>query len=81
MDDKKIRTLIIIGGGEDKEDSKTVLREVARHVQKGRLLVSPVTSHEPEGYFEPYRAAFEELGLADVQELDIRSRREANDSE
>jgi cyanophycinase len=79
MAEKKTGTLIVIGGGEDKEGRKTILKEVARCVGKGRLLVSPVASHEPEGYFPPYEEAFKELGIEDVRELDIRTREDASD--
>jgi cyanophycinase len=75
------RSLIIIGGGEDKKGKKTILREVAQRVGKGRLVVSPVASHQPEGYFENYQRAFGELGVEDVVELDIRERREAGTAE
>ena len=74
-------SLIIIGGGEDKEGEKIILREVARRVGSGRLIVTPVASHEPEGYFEPYQKAFQELGVQDVVELDIRERSQTAEPE
>jgi cyanophycinase len=70
-------TLIIIGGHEDKEGSKTILRDVARHVGKGRLVVTTVASHEPEGYFPAYEKAFGDLGVRDVVELEIPTRLDA----
>ncbi len=73
--------LIIIGGGEDKKGKKEILSEVARRVGKGRLVVSPVASHEPEGYFENYQRAFGDLGVNDVVELDIRERCEASSTD
>jgi cyanophycinase len=73
------RTLVIIGGGEDKKGKKRILREIAERVGEGRLIVTTVASHEPEGYFEPYETAFKELGVEDVLELDIRERDEACD--
>jgi cyanophycinase len=74
-------SLIIIGGHEDKEGKREILREVARRVGSGRLVVTPIASHEPEGYFEPYQEAFRELGVEDVVEMDIRERTETSDSE
>lgn len=71
--------LIIIGGGEDKKGEKVVLGEVARRIGKGRLIVTPVASHDPEGYFEPYNQAFRDLGVKDVVEFDVRERIQAND--
>ena len=74
-------TLIIIGGHEDKDGRKTILREVARRVGKdGNLAVTTVASHEPEGYFEGYQKAFGDLGLdGRLVELPIASRLEASD--
>jgi len=72
-------TLIIIGGHEDKTDEKVILKEVARRVGKGKLVVSTVASHHPEGYFEEYERVFRELGVREVVELDIRDRQEARE--
>ena len=71
--------LVVIGGHEDRENDIEILREVARRVGKGRLVVTTVASHEPEGYFEQYKKAFDKIGLADVVELEIRHRSEASD--
>jgi hypothetical protein len=72
------RTLIIIGGHEDKEGKKDILREVARRVRGGKLVVTTVASHEPEGYFESYQKAFDGLGVGQLEELDISQRSEAS---
>lgn len=69
-------TLIAIGGHEDKEGRKTILREVARRLGKGRLVVATVASHEPEGYFDGYRRAFADLGVTDLVELYVKERAE-----
>ena len=71
--------LIIIGGHEDKEDEMVVLREVARHLKGGRLVVATVASHQPEGYFESYQSAFAKLGITDLVELYVADRTEARD--
>ncbi|MFB9991465.1 cyanophycinase [Deinococcus oregonensis] len=72
-------TLIIIGGHEDKTGKKTILKEVARRIGKGKLVVSTVASHRPDGYFEQYERLFRDLGVREVIELDIRERQEARD--
>lgn len=69
-------TLIAIGGHEDKEGRRTVLREVARLLGKRRLVVATVASHEPEGYFEGYQRAFADLGVTDLVELYVKERAE-----
>jgi len=71
--------LIIIGGGEDKEGERIILREVAKHLDGGRLVIATVASHEPEGYFEAYRKAFEDLGVTDLVELYVKDRSETLD--
>jgi cyanophycinase len=73
--------LIIIGGGEDKEGERTILREVARHLNGGRLVLATVASHQPEGYFEAYEKAFADLGVTDLVELYVQDRAETLDPE
>jgi|tagenome__1003787_1003787.scaffolds.fasta_scaffold20930689_1 cyanophycinase len=74
-------TLIIIGGGEDKEGDRVILREVARRLNGGKLVLATVASHEPEGYFEAYQRAFADLGVTDLTELYVRDRAETLDPE
>lgn len=69
-------TLIAIGGHEDKEGDRTILREVARLARGGKLVVATVASHEPEGYFESYRKAFADLSITDLVELYVKERAE-----
>jgi cyanophycinase len=69
-------TLVIIGGREDKEGKRVILREVARLLNGGKLVIATVASHEPEGYFESYQRAFADLGITDVIELYVRDRAE-----
>jgi cyanophycinase len=71
--------LIIIGGGEDKEGERTILREVARRVDGGRLVLATVASHQPQGYFEAYQKAFADIGVSDLVELYVSDRSEAQD--
>lgn len=76
---RKSGTLIIIGGHEDHEGEKVILKEVASHISNGRLVLATVASHEPEGYLENYQAAFGELGINQVSELYVQDRTEAGD--
>jgi cyanophycinase len=68
--------LIIIGGHEDKDGKRLILKEVAKRVQGGRLVIATVASHEPEGYFETYQKAFEGLGVGELTELYVHDRAE-----
>src|ERR671917_200600 len=71
--------LIIIGGGEDKEGRRVILREVAKHLDGGKLVLATVASHEPEGYFEAYQNAFADLGITDLVEVYVKDRAETLD--
>jgi cyanophycinase len=68
------RTLIVIGGHEDKKGDKVILQELARRVDGGKLVVTGVASREPKAYFEQYERIFKELGVGDVAELDVPNR-------
>lgn len=69
--------LIVIGGGEDKTGDRVILKAVAERARGGRLVIATVASHEPEGYFEAYTAAFEALGITDLAELYVNARSDA----
>jgi cyanophycinase len=73
--------LIIIGGGEDREGERVILREVARYLNGGKLVLATVASHQPEGYFEVYQKAFADLGIEDLVELYVQDRAETLDPE
>ena len=74
-------TLIIIGGHEDRdpEGQREILREVAREVDGGKLVLATVASHQPEGYFEEYEKAFADLNLGELVELYVEERSVANE--
>ena len=73
--------LVIIGGHEDKDGEKVILREVARRLNGKRLVIATVASHEPEGYFESYEKAFGALGVTDLVELYVHERAESQSPE
>ncbi|MBY3038787.1 cyanophycinase [Rhizobium laguerreae] len=74
-------TLIIIGGHEDHDGERVILKEVAKHVRDGKLVLATVASHEPEGYLEKYQSSFGELGVSKVTELYIEERDQATSEE
>jgi cyanophycinase len=69
--------LIVIGGHESKEGERAILREIARRVDGGKLVIATVASHAPEGYFESYVQGFEGLGVGELVELYVEDRAEA----
>ncbi|SMB94875.1 cyanophycinase [Deinococcus hopiensis] len=74
-------TLIIIGGHEDKAHGREILKEVARRVRGGRLVIATVASHKPEGYFESYQEGFDGLDVGELLELYVEERAEASRQE
>ncbi|HEY8592044.1 MAG TPA: cyanophycinase [Sphingomicrobium sp.] len=84
MNDKERKgCLIIIGGHEDRDPQgdRLILKEVARHVKKGKLVLATVASRQPAGYFEEYQNAFADLGIGELVELYLEDRGEAWDRE
>lgn len=75
----KAGTLVIIGGHEDHDGERVILKEVAGLVADGRLVLATVASHEPEGYLERYQTSFGGLGIGEVTELYVEDRLEAAD--
>ena len=72
------RTLIIIGGKEDRSADKIILGEVAKRVGSGKLVVTTVAMPGPANdLFEQYEKAFRSLGVKHVYNLEIRDREEA----
>jgi cyanophycinase len=74
-------TLVIIGGHEDRDPrgERTILREVARRLNGGKLVLATVASHKPEGYFEEYRKALADIHKGELVELYVEDRCEAGD--
>lgn len=70
-------TLVIIGGHEDKEHDKLILRAVAERVGSGKLVVVTVASQLPDDLWATYEPLFRNLGVRHVHHLDVASREEA----
>jgi cyanophycinase len=78
---KRQGTLIIIGGHEDHDGERVILKEVAKLVANGRLVLATIASHSPEGYIEKYQTSFAALGIKEVTELYVEDRVEAGHEE
>jgi cyanophycinase len=70
--------LVIIGGHEDREGDRRILREVAGLLDGGVLLVCAAASKVPGEYIDGYRAAFAGLGVS-IRELTAESTAEVAD--
>jgi cyanophycinase len=81
--EKRKGTLIIIGGHEDRDSAgeRKILKEVARRIRGGKLVLATVASHQPEGYFDDYEKGFADLELGELVELYVENRTEAGDRE
>lgn len=73
--------LFIIGGHEDKEGDRLILKAVAKALAGRKLVIATVASHEPEGYFDSYVEAFDGLGTGELVELYVGDRGETHDAE
>ncbi|MFN7927949.1 MAG: cyanophycinase [Blastocatellia bacterium] len=79
MANQKKGTLIIIGGREDKENGKVILREVARRVANGKLVVCTAATQHPDEMFQDYERVFRKVGIKHLSHLHVTSRDEAKD--
>lgn len=75
--------LIIIGGAEDKEGDKEILKKVANFIDKDNdiLLIATVATEYPEKSYEKYNKVFSGLGVKKIRKLDISSRSDASNKE
>lgn len=73
--------LIIIGGHEDKEGDRVILKAVAERLRGGKLVLATIASRAPEGYLAEYRKAFSGLGVAELVELYVEGRATTQDAE
>ena len=73
--------LIIIGGHEDKEREREVLKAVAERVNGGMLLVATLASSEAAEQWEIYRKVFQQLGVKKAEHLDLETRAESDDDD
>lgn len=70
-------TVVIVGGREDKDDERVILREIARAVGAAPLVIVTAASAFPEEVWQDYRLAFEALGVGEVVHLPLLSRADA----
>jgi cyanophycinase len=71
------RALIIVGGHEDKEGDKLILRAVAERTGDGKLVVITAASDLQDEQWEEYERLFRGLGVRHVYKLSIDNREDA----
>lgn len=76
---KKVRkgTLIVIGGKEDKQGEKKILKEIAAQVKRSKLILASIASQLPEEVWQEYRKIFFELGIKNIEHLSIETHQDA----
>jgi cyanophycinase len=69
-------TLFIIGGAEDREDTKEILSRMAERIGSGKLVISTLASDYGDELWDVYRKLFTSLGVKSVKHLGINHRDE-----
>ncbi|MBE6062269.1 MAG: cyanophycinase [Clostridium butyricum] len=79
MENKLIGNLIIIGGAEDKEGKKEILKKVCNSINKNEdiLLVATIATEYPQEAAAKYKRVFSELEVKKIKILDITERMQA----
>jgi cyanophycinase len=70
--------LFLIGGAEDRQGDKQVLRQLVERTQASRIVIIPTASSYPKDASCDFTDAFTDLDIADVACLDIRYRDETD---
>src|SRR5829696_3100646 len=69
-------TLFIIGGREDHDGERKILRQVAESVGAGKLVVATLATNHADEHWENYERIFRALGAREVVHLTIERRYE-----
>src|SRR5215208_1682002 len=75
---RKTRTLIAIGGHEDKEREKLILRCVAGTLPRSKLVIATLASEVAEEMWQEYRGIFRKIGVGEIVHLNIGTREEVH---
>lgn len=67
-------SLFIIGGREDKQQERAVLRELAHRIGSGTLVIATLASAFGEESWELYQQIFNDLGVKQIRHLTIEQR-------
>jgi cyanophycinase len=67
-------SLFVIGGAEDKHDTKVILCELAKRIGSGKLVISTLASEYGDELWEVYGRLFAEMGVQRIEHLGIDHR-------
>ena len=79
LEEKLEGNLIIIGGAEDKQGDRNILKEVCGKLDKEKdtLVIATIASQVPDEMGRQYKTIFNDLGIKNIEILDIENRRNA----
>lgn len=72
--------LVLIGGAEDKQNERLILKETVRLNSAQNVAVVTTATSYPDEVYETYLEAFHDIGVPRVAHFDIGRRSDANDS-
>lgn len=83
MYEKISGNLIIIGGAEDKEGDKEILRKVCNSIKKDNdlILIATIATEYPEEALKKYTEIFKHLGVNNIKGLNIKDRKDSEKEE
>ena len=70
-------SLFVIGGAEDRQDTKIILSLFAERIGSGKLVVSTLASEYGEELWDIYRKLFSSMGVKHIKHLGINHRDES----
>src|SRR5215475_15723746 len=71
-------TLFVIGGAEDRHDTKIILSRLAERIGSGKLVISTLATDYGDELWEVYRKLFTSMGVKQVKHLGINHRDETS---
>src|SRR5262245_17991402 len=72
-------TLFVIGGAEDRHDTKIILSRLAERIGSGKLVISTLATDYGDEMWEVYRKLFTSMGVKQVKHLGINHRDETSE--
>ncbi len=83
MSEKIKGDLIIIGGAEDKEGDKEILKKVCNSInkEKDNILIATIATEYPKEALEKYTGIFNKLGVNKIKGLNIKERSDSLNKE
>ncbi len=77
--EKTAGSLFVIGGAEDRQETKIILSHLAERVGAGKLVISTLASEYGEELWEIYRKLFSSMGVKHLKHLGIDHRDESSE--